>query len=438
MALAKAQWLSGLLWISAIGLMLPPLNAWIVSKLPWCRNHFLKGIGWFVLVCLGFSVMALPPGLNSIAICSQLEKGICVKDRAIVQNQPKIYLTGRQADLKSGTEFQVKLEPTVDLKQQTVKAQTTGENYVIELEPKQLPTGKYKISLASANAKMDLPEPQDFTVWAGAISDLKLCEKPQDGTCRNESTTFVENTSTLYFSGQQTQLPDGTEIIANLTYQPEPKKSNPIQLPPIKAKVKDQQVLLEVQPKTLPIGTYELNFNGNEKVQVSGSKTFTVWRLHEEAKAIAENKFPESRLSLEKLSMCDRSQDKLPKDVQENNATAEFDETKTEKVDGKIIRQRRSSNFCSKDQDRFPRTAKAIGFQLDFDPVAQKTPLKIVWRFAGGEALTQPKAMDAGEGTNGVSYTFVTPDGLPQGEYELLLSLEAKNAKPIARKFTVE
>ncbi|NJK70167.1 MAG: hypothetical protein HC790_11285 [Acaryochloridaceae cyanobacterium CSU_3_4] len=161
--------------------------------------------------------------------------------------------------------------------------------------------------------------------------------------------------------------------------------------------------------------------------------------MHEEAKASAENKFPDSRLALEKLSLCDRSKSPIPdkKDAAAPIDDQPIDETKVEKVDVEIVEQRQRSDFCSTDSDRFPSTAKAIGFQLDFDPITESIPLKVVWRF-GGEVIVPPKIMAIGERTNGLTYTFASQDAFPKGEYELLLSLEAKNAKPISRRFTME
>ncbi|NJM46645.1 MAG: hypothetical protein HC860_11240 [Alkalinema sp. RU_4_3] len=69
--------------------------------------------------------------------------------------------------------------------------------------------------------------------------------------------------------------------------------------------------------------------------------------------------------------------------------------------------------------------------------MAESRPLKIVWR-SNGEVISTPKVVAIGEHTNGLTYTFASHDGFPKGNYELLLSLEAKNAKPMVRQFTVE
>jgi hypothetical protein len=438
MGVGTGQVISFSLWIAAVAIVLPPLKRWLIVKLPFLKNRFLKVFCWFVLWVVGLAFLNLPPNVKAIALCAQPQQGVCTDSSAVFPNQSKLYLSGQHTSLKDGTEFTVNLVPDVGLKSKKVKAKVQKETFLLELEPSKLPVGTYKVTLA-ADTKVSLPEAQEFTVWAGIVDQLKLCDRPEQSACNTETTAFVEDTPTLYLSGTHNNLTEGAEFVANLTYHSEAKKSTTQQLPPIRAKVKDQQVRFEVQPQDLPIGTYDLTLTSKDKIKVNGSKTFTVWRLHEEAKASAENKFPESRLVLEKLSLCDRSKYPVPdkKDAAAPIDDQPIDETKAEKVDGKIVRERRRVNFCEKDSDRFPTTTKAIGFQLDFDPVAESRPLKIVWRM-DGEVISNPKVMSIGERTNGLTYTFASREGFPKGKYELLLSLEAKNAKPILRQFTVE
>jgi hypothetical protein len=63
--------------------------------------------------------------------------------------------------------------------------------------------------------------------------------------------------------------------------------------------------------------------------------------------------------------------------------------------------------------------------------------LKIIWR-AGGEMIATPRVMKLGGRARGLNYTLSSPDGFAKGEYELILALQAKNAQPILRKFTIE
>jgi hypothetical protein len=438
MGIATGQIISFLLWIAAIAIMLPPLKGWSIAKLPFLRNPFLRTICWLVLWCVGLAFLSLPPHVKEIALCAQPEQGVCTEAGAVFQNPSKLYLSGKHTSLKDGAEFTVNLAPNINLKNKKVKAKVQKDTFLLELEPSQLPIGTYKVSLA-ADTKVSLPEAQEFTVWADAISDLMLCDKPQQSACTAETKAFVEGAPTLYLSGKHRQLKEGTEFVANLTYSSEPKQSTPIKLPPIKAKVKDRRVFFEIRPKDLPIGSYELNLSSSDKIKVHGKKTFTVWRLHEEAKASVQNQFPDSRLVLEKLSLCDRSQFRIPKEDEppESLRDEPIDETKAEKVDGKIVKHRRRDKFCANDTNRFPATTKAIGFQLEFDPVAESAPLKIVWRF-DDKVISAPKMMSVGNRTSGLTYTFASQNSFPKGNYELLLSLETKQAKPISRKFTIE
>jgi hypothetical protein len=244
-----------------------------------------------------------------------------------------------------------------------------------------------------------------------------------------------------YLSGEQNQLKQGTEFAAELTYYSEPEKPKNIKISPIRAQVKGDRVFLELQPKDLPIGTYDLKLTSNDKVNVSGSKTFTVWRLQEDVNAITSGKWSDTRLSLEKLSMCDRTgipeeEEKPLKAIAPEPANDEpIDETKAVKVETETVESK--EEFCATDSSRFPASAKAIGFQLDFDPIVESADLKIAWR-ADGEVISTPKVTEVGDRTSGLTYTLTSDEGFAKGDYELLLSLEAKNAKPIVRQFTIE
>ncbi|NJN39159.1 MAG: hypothetical protein HC790_11290 [Acaryochloridaceae cyanobacterium CSU_3_4] len=214
MGIGTGQVISFLLWIAAIAIVLPSLSRQLISKLPFLRNRFLKLFCWFMLWAVGLAFLNLPPNVKAIALCAQPQQGVCSESSAVLQNQTKLYLSGKHTSLKDGTEFTVNLEPKVELKQKKVKAKVQKETFLLELEPTQLPIGTYKVSL-TADTKVSLPDAQEFTVWAGVIDQLKLCDRPEQATCSNETTAFVEDAPTLYLSGTHNQLTEGAEFVAN-------------------------------------------------------------------------------------------------------------------------------------------------------------------------------------------------------------------------------
>lgn len=436
----SGQFISLLIWTAALLIMLPPLKRWLTDKLPFLRNRPLKAFLWFVLLIAGFSFITVSPKVSALELCTQLQQNTCAGDASVIQNQPKLYISGKQSSLREGTEFIVNLKPIsstpATLTNVKVKAKVKEDKFLLELEPGKLPAGNYQVTLAS-DAKVTVPAVKEFTVWVGEVTNLMLCNQLQQGTCSTETTAFVENDQSLYLSGDQNQLPDGAEFLVNLNYSAEPQKQTQIKLPPVKAKVKNQQVLLELQPRELPIGTYELSLSSNEKVKVSGTKTFTVWSSSADVQARTSGQLTDSLLSPERLSMCDRSNAPLPKveAPEEPDSDEPIDETKAEEREAK--RTRLNADFCKDDSDRFSAKATAIGFRVDFDPTVDPARFKILWR-AGGELLTTPKIMKLSGKSSGLTYTLASPDGFPKGDYELILALEAKNAKPMYRKFKVE
>jgi hypothetical protein len=426
-ALITGQWVSLVVWIAAVLLMCPPLRSRLIAQQPFLKNRFLKGALWGVLMVVGVSAFSGTPAVSAFTVCSQPQQEVCsASSPTLMQNPSKLYLSGKQTALDKNAEFTVTLKPTKSSQStvilENVKAKVKEETFLLELEPKQLPAGTYQVSLASKQ-KVGLPKGvTELTVWAAEVDRLMLCAQPE--TCKTETTAFAETDTSIYLLGQQQQLKDGTEFLVNLKYTSEPQKQIGIKLAPVQAKVKDQQVLLEIQPKKLAVGSYEIILNSNEMVKFSGNKTFTVWSSGEEAKAVEQ--LPISKLTFSKLAMCDRTGLPQPKrmadeTVQESDAELSIDEP----------------NFCMKDSDRFSSKATALGFRLDIDPAIDPARIKISWR-AGSEVIVKPSITKLSGRSRGLNYTLSAPDGFPKGDYELLLSLQAKNAQPIVRKFTID
>jgi hypothetical protein len=288
-----------------------------------------------------------------------------------------------------------------------------------------LPAGTYELSLTSPT-KVKLPPAKSFTIWAASIDRLILCTQPQQDSCPAETSALVKGVTSLYLSGEHRYLPDGAELSIDLNYSPEPKKSTKVALPPVKAKVKDKTLLLALEPQGLAVGTYQLSFGAKAGIQVKGDKTFTVWDTEPETKARSGKGLPSTQLVVTRLAMCDRSNLPLPELKPEEEEKLE--------TEARVIKD--DPNFCKTDRTQFPSQSTAIGFRLDLASAVEPARIKIVWK-GGGEEVTKPHIMKLSGRSRGLNYTLSSPDGFPKGEYELFLSLEAQNARPMYRKFTV-
>jgi hypothetical protein len=429
MGFTEAQVLPFLFWTGALLLILPPLKPWWIEKFSFLHKRVYRILIWIGLMLTGFFNLTLATAVSALVLCDQPQQDVCPAEATLLQNQPKLYLSGQQQSLKDGTEFTVNFKPTSQPgaapPAQTAKAKVLKDKFLLELTPKTLPAGTYELSLTSPT-KVKLPPVKPFTIWAATIDRLVLCTQPQQDVCAAETPTLTRGSTSLYLSGEHRYLQDGTELSIDLNYSSEPKKSTKVALPPVKAKVKDKTLLLALEPKELAVGTYQLSFGAKTGIQVKGDKTFTVWDTEPEAKARSANGLPTTQLTVTRLAMCDRSNLPMPE-----LKPGEEEQLETE---AKIIKN--DPNFCKTDRTQLPSQATAIGFRLDFTSAVEPARIKIVWK-GGGEEITKPHIMKLSGRSKGLNYTLSSPDGFPKGEYELFLSLEAQNARPIYRKFTV-
>lgn len=113
---------------------------------------------------------------------------------------------------------------------------------------------------------------------------------------------------------------------------------------------------------------------------------------------------------------------------------SESDLSKEEEKDAETIIE--DTNFCPSDSRSFPSKAKAIGFRISLHENYNSSKIKIVWKYQG-RLIAKTRVVRLNGGASTLNYTLSSPDGFPKGNYELILSLQTQNAKPILRKFTV-
>lgn len=311
---------------------------------------------------------------------------------------------------------------------------------MLELDPNNLPGGTYQVSLANDDVTLPDSPVKDFTIWAGEVKDLTLCSQLEQNVCSTETTKFVKNEQKLYLSGNHKFLKNGTEFIVDLNYFPEPEKKTKSEQKIVKTKVNNQKFLLELNPKDLPIGTYDLKISSDKvkfaKDEDSFFKKFTVWDSEEDIPSafrlekgeIVMNNLPLNlTTSPKRLSLCDRSNLPLPK-IPSNNESQKEQEAETVIDD---------PTFCQLDSTQLSSKTTAIGFRLTFgNSLEEQNKLKIVWKYRG-RVISKNVVRLSGKAV-ALNYTLSSPEKFPLGNYELILALEALNAQPIYRQFSVK
>ncbi|HEY9668265.1 MAG TPA: hypothetical protein V6C91_15750 [Coleofasciculaceae cyanobacterium] len=269
---------------------------------------------------------------------------------------------------------------------------------------------------------------------SASIADLALCTQLQQGVCQTDTAAFVKNTKKLYLSATPDNIKDGTEFKWELKYTPEPQQEGDFDSKTVKARIKDNKLLLEMEPKELPVGTYQLSVSSDEKRIVTKTIEFTVWDSEKEAQARLGNTLQESETALGELQLCDRSN--FPKRTE-----SQLNPTNPLESNPSLQLQRDDPNFCLTNDSTFKSNAKALGFRITInsDSETEESNVKVTWKYAGSKAnkaivesveRLSPKMQS-------LMYTLSTPDGLPPGDYELIIALETKNAKPVYRQFKV-
>lgn len=246
------------------------------------------------------------------------------------------------------------------------------------------------------------------TAGSPFLSKANLCETPQEGLCQQDNSNFVKNTQKLYFTGVPQHLEDGTPVRWELIYRPEPDKKIELEAPLTNLAIKDGKAQLEFAPKTLAVGGYELRPRLESKNAIALPKFFTVWDSKQDVEDRKAKKLKDTPTKLSAFVLCDPASD----------------------------------NACKTDVNRFKADTKAIAFGIDVKRAQDGSKLKLVWKYLsapdGKELVISTSTQQFDQKTGQVKYTLNSQSALPPGKYELLVALEAQNAEPIRREFTVQ
>lgn len=262
------------------------------------------------------------------------------------------------------------------------------------------------------------------------ISEIKLCSQVQAGACQSDAPAFVKNTPKLYLSAASRHIQDGAEFKIDLKYTPEPNTKRVLESQTLKASIKDNKLALELKPKALPIGRYQLSMASTTGKVVGEAKTFTVWDSEKDLKIRMGNTLPTSEVSFSKLRMC---------------SNADSEKSTIEGIDGVKLSDQLTQSYwqiCSTDSTTFKRDVKTLNFWLGTDSrVVEPVKLRIIWKYLKNQEepiVISDSIKILSSKVVGLNYTLNTNSNLMAGNYELIIALETRNAVPIYRKFTVE
>lgn len=427
--LTQGRLLPFLCLAAALVVILPTAELWLQAKLPLLKQGILKWLAWLVLVVTAMALAGSSMiSISNVALCTQPQQGTCTTDvREVLRdsNPQTLYISATPDNVKNGAEFKLDLkaklasgtEMTID--STIAKASIEDGKLLLAMTPKQLPVGDYQLNISSNNQSF-VTQTKQFKVWDGKLQALTLCSDPQQGQCQQHDRALVKNTPKLYLAAASDHVKAGTPLKWELHYTSEPGKTRSLDSNTAAAIVNNGKVLLAIEPKALPVGSYRLSLAANPTIAVSETPEFTVWDSEPDAQARLGDRFPSPATSLGQLRLCDRTGQHVPK----RDSVTQIDPT-----------------FCPVDTSQIKASAKAIGFHLGLASVVADTRVKVRWKYIGSgntppiveEAVKHLKA-----GTNWLDFTLSSPAGFPRGNYELIIGLETKNAKPIYRQFTVQ
>lgn len=435
------QILSFLCFSIAIIVISPPLEELINSKLLFLEKGLIKFLVWAVLVITGMIFFEVTATVSNLALCTERPYDTCAAEAAefIKNDEQKLYLSGEQENLDDGTEFTVTFtdsQAAAEVKNQTVKAQVKKETFFLEIDPRNLPSGNYQLTIANDNVILPADSAKEFAVWDAEVKDMIFCPQLQQGVCPKNRTVFVKNTPKLFLSGNHQGLRNGTEFNVELEYLSEPEATAKTTSQTAKVQVRNNKFNLELQPQELPVGSYRLKLLSDELIKVNEPQEFTVWDTEKEAQARWNSEFSLSSTSLVGVSMCDRTGLPLPPIPPESPdlLPSENNLSKEEEKDAQTVFE--DSNFCPSDSRSFPSKAKAIGFRVRLDQNENLSKIKIVWKYQG-RLIAKTQVVRLNGAARMLDYTLSSPDGFAKGNYELILALQTQNAKPLYRKFKV-
>jgi hypothetical protein len=108
------------------------------------------------------------------------------------------------------------------------------------------------------------------------------------------------------------------------------------------------------------------------------------------------------------------------------------------KMCGKVTTDRE----CASDTTKFGKDAAKLFATADLNNAPEGTKVKIDWKYLGGEAGTAADIdsvnLETTANSNTITSHLSAPNkGFPAGKYEVVMSLDTDNSKPIRKQFSI-
>jgi hypothetical protein len=108
----------------------------------------------------------------------------------------------------------------------------------------------------------------------------------------------------------------------------------------------------------------------------------------------------------------------------------------------KMCAQEPSNSGCATDTTNFKPNTGKLFVTANLNNAPEGTKVKIEWKFLGGGSVA-PQTIDTvtletKANTNLVNSYLSSPNnGWPKGDYEVVISLDTDNSKPVSKKFSI-
>ncbi|MEM6500265.1 MAG: hypothetical protein AAF685_00330 [Cyanobacteria bacterium P01_C01_bin.89] len=263
-----------------------------------------------------------------------------------------------------------------------------------------------------------------------SFANAAVCASPGSETCGKSEIAFLETTSSLTVSADLTDPGDAgelKEVGITMDYWAQPDQESEVYSETFEVPQDKQQMLFTLEELNLQPGSYRVNITPvlkTDKTALTKEVQFAVWTSTEDVEKRNSGELENAGLfhnSISEVNICEHSGQR--------------------------------GTFCQQDMPEISSGAAALGFTAEIPnlrirraSVRGDSQITFVLRILSvpGEELTEPEEMfretQELEGDVG-TYTLInTPPegGLPQGLFELVTFLEAKDSLPIRKVFTIK
>jgi uncharacterized membrane protein YgcG len=398
----EAPW-AFLCMAGATALAMPSCDRFFRRRIPLLQSGWVRAVLGLVLFfkAPGLAV-ASQPSLQEIALCDRLEAGLCVEPRSAFRKAtPALYLTGKSQNIKEGDDLELKLDYTSEPKRtsvvamKTLKAKVTNNQLLLELRTPNLSTGFYEVTL-SIPGKKTVSEQKLFTIWdtppplsptlsdplsntSSVVSELRMCSPLEQAIDRSPAQNWI-----------------GEDLTSSISLMNDERTTE--------------------HPAVL-VGGFEVAKRRGRRSHSGGDSS---------SGSHGDGSSSSGSSSSGSHSNPDRS----------NSFT-----TSPSTTSPSMVPDGRSNGICPKNMDTFTSSNRTIAFSLYLTPnVMEDQSIQIIWKSLRDdkEVIVRESSVVLDKGLSLLNHRLNLGEGLPAGNYELLLLPKTRHGVPIARRFQIK